>query len=208
MINDKYALALHTTTPQLGIALDNFTGDRRHRVWDLGRDLSAHLHQHLQEILAPQTWQDLAFVAVAKGPGGFTGTRIGVVIGRTIAQQLNIPLFGISTLAAAAHWGNLDDGKELVAVQMKARQDRLFVAIYESNGDRPGLTTYLEDAISTEESWQQTLASLDSPYKLIKADDNLAITVNSVVDLAYEGWQQGDRPSWSEILPFYGQNPV
>ncbi|GAB4543814.1 MAG: tRNA (adenosine(37)-N6)-threonylcarbamoyltransferase complex dimerization subunit type 1 TsaB [Pleurocapsa sp.] len=208
MINDKYALALHTTTPQLGIALDNFLGDRRDRVWDLGRDLSAHLHQHLQEILAPQTWQDLAFIAVAKGPGGFTGTRIGVVVARTIAQQLNIPLFGISTLAAAAHWTKPSDSKELLAIQMKARQNQLFVAIYQPNGDRPGLTTYLEDAIASEESWQQTLARLNSPYKLIKADDNLAITVNSVLDLAYERWKQGDRPSWSEILPFYGQNPV
>ncbi|HEY9598211.1 MAG TPA: tRNA (adenosine(37)-N6)-threonylcarbamoyltransferase complex dimerization subunit type 1 TsaB [Cyanophyceae cyanobacterium] len=101
-----YGLALHTTTPQLGLAIANFSGNTRAVTWDLGRDLSTHLHQQLAEFLKPQTWADLAFIAVAKGPGGFTGTRIGVVTARTLAQQLNIPLFGVSTLAAVA-WSHL-----------------------------------------------------------------------------------------------------
>lgn len=101
-----YGLALHTTSPQLGLAIANFAGDTRAVTWDLGRDLSTHLHQQLAEFLKPQTWSDLAFIAVAKGPGGFTGTRIGVVTARTLAQQLDIPLFGVSTLAAVA-WSHL-----------------------------------------------------------------------------------------------------
>src|SRR5919199_2652782 len=99
---NKYGLALHTTSPQLGLAISNFAGDTRSSTSDLGRDLSTHLHQHLAEFLKPQTWADLAFIAVAKGPGSFTGTRIGVVTARTLAQQLDIPLFAISTLAAFA----------------------------------------------------------------------------------------------------------
>jgi tRNA threonylcarbamoyl adenosine modification protein YeaZ len=99
---NKYGLALHTTSPQLGLALSNFAGDTRSSTWDLGRDLSTHLHQHLAKFLRPQTWADLAFIAVAKGPGSFTGTRIGVVTARILAQQLDIPLFAISTLAAVA----------------------------------------------------------------------------------------------------------
>jgi tRNA threonylcarbamoyl adenosine modification protein YeaZ len=103
---NKYGLALHTTSPQLGLAISNFAGDTRSSTSDLGRDLSTHLHQHLAEFLKPQTWADLAFIAVAKGPGSFTGTRIGVVTARTLAQQLDIPLFAISTLAAVA-WSHL-----------------------------------------------------------------------------------------------------
>jgi tRNA threonylcarbamoyl adenosine modification protein YeaZ len=99
----KYGLALHTTTPHLGIALSNFDNDVRCQTWDLGYELSSHLHQYLIDFLKPQTWRDLKFIAVAKGPGGFTGTRIGIVTARTLAQQLNIPVFGISTLAAIAH---------------------------------------------------------------------------------------------------------
>ena len=98
----KYGLAIHTASPELGLAISNFCGDSRYQMWDLGRELATHLHQNLLDFIQPQTWEDLAFIAVAKGPGSFTGTRIGVVTARTIAQQLNIPLFAISTLAAMA----------------------------------------------------------------------------------------------------------
>ena len=98
----KYGLALHTATPELGLAISNFAGDSRCQTWNLGRSLATDLHQHLVEFIRPQTWADLAFIAVAKGPGGFTGTRMGMVTARTLGQQLDIPVFAISTLAAVA----------------------------------------------------------------------------------------------------------
>ena len=204
--NNKYAIALHTSTPQLGIAINNYDGDNRIRVWDLGRGLASQLHQRLQAILIPQTWQDLEFIAVAKGPGGFTGTRVGVVTARTIAQQLDIPLFGISNLAAVAAAKNYR-GDDLLAVQMDARREQLFVAIYQ--WDSQGyLQTYLEDSLMTTLAWQQTLDSLKSPYQLIEAEGNIATTVTNALDLAYADWKQGHTPQWSETIPFYGQHPV
>jgi len=98
----KYGLALHTASRELGLAISNFAGDSRCKTWNLDRDLATHLHQYLVEFIGPQTWADLAFIAVAKGPGGFTGTRMGMVTARTLAQQLDIPVFAISTLAAVA----------------------------------------------------------------------------------------------------------
>ncbi|MEZ2251438.1 tRNA (adenosine(37)-N6)-threonylcarbamoyltransferase complex dimerization subunit type 1 TsaB [Microcoleus sp.] len=98
----KYGLALHTASRELGFAISNFAGESRCATWNLDRDLATHLHQYLVEFIQPQTWADLAFIAVAKGPGGFTGTRIGMVTARTLAQQLDIPIFTISTLAAFA----------------------------------------------------------------------------------------------------------
>ncbi|MEG4393363.1 tRNA (adenosine(37)-N6)-threonylcarbamoyltransferase complex dimerization subunit type 1 TsaB [Microcoleus sp. BROC3] len=98
----KYGLALHTASRELGLAISNFAGDSRCQTWNLDRDLATHLHQYLVEFLGSQTWADLAFIAVAKGPGGFTGTRMGMVTARTLAQQLDIPVFAVSTLAAVA----------------------------------------------------------------------------------------------------------
>ncbi|MEY4518859.1 MAG: hypothetical protein RLZZ499_1458 [Cyanobacteriota bacterium] len=200
----KYAIALHTSTPQLGIAINNYAGDSRSQTWDLGRDLASQLHQHLAAMLLPQTWQDLAFIAVAKGPGGFTGTRVGVVTARTIAQQLNIPLFGISNLAAVAAAQNYQ-GDKLLAVQMDARREQLFVGIYQVTD--LGLKTYMQDTLMTLEVWQKTLADLPA-YQLITADEQIAASVTNVLDLAYTDWQQGKQPHWSEIIPYYGQHPV
>ena len=204
--NNKYAIALHTSTPQLGIAINNYDGDNRTQVWDLGRGLASKLHQNLQQIIVPQTWQDLEFIAVAKGPGGFTGTRVGVVTARTLAQQLNIPLFGISNLAAVAAAQNKGEN-DLIAVQMDARRGQLFVAIYqvEAQGD---LQPYLPDSLMTEAAWQKTLDELKFPYQLITADGNIASTVTNILDLAYLAWQRGEAPHWSAVLPFYGQHPV
>ncbi|MEM8831466.1 MAG: tRNA (adenosine(37)-N6)-threonylcarbamoyltransferase complex dimerization subunit type 1 TsaB [Cyanobacteria bacterium P01_G01_bin.19] len=204
--NNKYAIALHTSTPQLGITINNYDGDRRTQVWDLGRGLASQLHQHLQEILMPQTWQDLEFVAVAKGPGGFTGTRVGVVTARTIAQQLDIPLFGVSNLAAVAI-AQSDGEKDLLAVEMDARREQVFVGIYQL--DSHGyLQTYLADTLMTVAAWQQTLNDLKPTYKLIKAEGEIASTVNNIMDLAYANWRQGKLSHWSSVVPFYGQHPV
>ena len=204
--NNKYAIALHTSTPQLGIAINNYAGDSRTRVLNLGRGLASSLHQHLGDTIFPQTWQDIEFIAVAKGPGGFTGTRVGVVTARTIAQQLNIPLFGISNLAAVAAAHN--NGKsDLLAVQMDARREQLFVAIYQQDS-KGQLQSYLEDTLMSGETWQQTLDSLQLTYQLVKAEDEIASTVTEVMDLAYADWQQGKPSYWSDVMPFYGQHPV
>lgn len=205
LASNQYAIALHTSTPQLGIAINNYAGDNRCQIWDLGRGLASGLHQHLATMLLPQTWQDLAFIAVAKGPGGFTGTRVGVVTARTIAQQLNIPLFGISNLAAVAAAHN-SRGDRLLAVEMDARREQVFVGIYQVSPQ--GIRTYMEDTLMTREVWQQTLANLPFPYELIIADQQIAASVNNVVDLAHTDWQAGISPHWSEIIPYYGQHPV
>ncbi len=119
----KYGLALHTTTPELGLAMSNFGGDTRFSVWNLERELSNQVHQYLMEFIKPQTWADLAFIAVAKGPGGFTGTRIGVVTARTLGQQLDIPVFAISTLAAIA-WSHFVDSTPSPLYSPLTRKDR------------------------------------------------------------------------------------
>jgi tRNA threonylcarbamoyl adenosine modification protein YeaZ len=220
----KYGLALHTTTPELGLAMSNFAVDTRSGVWNLERELSSLLHQYLMEFIQPQTWADLAFIAVAKGPGGFTGTRIGVVAARTLGQQLDIPVFAISTLAAVA-WSEYIPqiplekdyvpplqrgarGDRAIAVQMPAQRGQIFAAIYQLAPDASGLKVLLPDTVLMPEAWQEKLASWNNNYRLIEAKSGLAATVTSILQLAYIEWQQGKRPHWSEALPFYGQHPV
>lgn len=204
LTQSRYGIALHTSTPDLGLAISNFAGDSRQQVWHLGRDLSTHLHQSLSNFLAPQTWTDLAFIAVATGPGGFTGTRIGVVTARTLAQQLQTPLFGVSSLAAIAHTQTEIEGT--IAVQMPAQRGELYVAIYQISS--AGLKALVPDVVLTVEAWQQILSALSKPYQLIKAEANQGGRVTSVLNIAHQHWQKGDRPDWSEVLPFYGQHPV
>ncbi|MBD3883785.1 tRNA (adenosine(37)-N6)-threonylcarbamoyltransferase complex dimerization subunit type 1 TsaB [Phormidium tenue FACHB-886] len=205
--SQKYALAIHTASADLGLAISNFAGDERVQSWSLNRDLSTHLHIYLTEFLQPQTWKDLMFLAVARGPGGFTGTRIGVVAARTLAQQLEIPLFAVSTLTAIAWMHRASnfstDAVPDLAIQMQAQRGEIHTAIYSAN-----LQTRLADTIMSQLQWQQVLDQWQHPYRLIQAESGLGTTAAGVLDLGYQDWQRGDRPDWSEALPFYGQSPV
>lgn len=205
-----YGLAIHAVSPELGLAIGNGEGDFRSATWLLGRSLSTHLHPYLAEFLTPQTWSDLGFIAVAKGPGSFTSTRLGMVTARTLAAELDIPIFAISTLAAIAHFeasknvGNNPD----IAVQMSAAQGKLFTAIYRISPSDEGAIVVRPDAVQTPESWQQILESRENSYHLIMAESDLGKYVPSVFKLAYLDWKQGQKPHWSEAEPFYGQQPV
>ncbi|MFP4219812.1 MAG: tRNA (adenosine(37)-N6)-threonylcarbamoyltransferase complex dimerization subunit type 1 TsaB [Phormidium sp.] len=211
-----YGLALHTTTARLGLAVseaDSSHAQARAQTWPLGRSLSSELHEYLREFITPHRWQDLAFLAVAKGPGSFTGTRIGLVTARTLAQQLEIPLFARSSLEVMAEYRRQQDkGIPLdcdLAVQLMASRGQLFTAIYKPAPKGQGLTTLVTDTARSFEDWTALLNQWRSPYYLIKADeDELADSIPSLLDLANQDYQEGRRPSWFQALPFYGQHPV
>jgi tRNA threonylcarbamoyl adenosine modification protein YeaZ len=209
------ALAIHTASPELGLAL-NKDGQVRYQTWELGRSLSTHLHSTLQEFLAPHAWTDLAFIAVAQGPGGFTGTRIGVVTARTLAQQLNIPLFGVSTLKAIAWSATCNHPGCDIAVQMRAQRGEVFTAIYQqvdaiaevSRQCSIQLVPLHAETVLENRHWETLLESWARPYHLVTAEGGLGASVTSVLELAWMDWSTGDRPHWSDVLPFYGQSPV
>jgi tRNA threonylcarbamoyl adenosine modification protein YeaZ len=204
-------LAIHTSSPELGLALiDLEERETRSQVWPLGRDLTAYLHTYLAEFIQPYPWQELAYVAVSKGPGGFTGTRIGVVVARTLAQQLDIPLFGVSSLAAIAqHQPTQPDTTNRpphLAVVMRAQRGEVFGAIYQC--EKPSVAPVLEEALYSQADWEAKLSQWSTPYHLIQAEGGLADSVSGVLTLAHLRWEQGDRPNWETVLPFYGQHPV
>jgi tRNA threonylcarbamoyl adenosine modification protein YeaZ len=195
-----YGLAIHTASPELGFAIDNFQGDDRAAAWDLGRDASNQLHDRLQGFLAPQTWQNLAFIAVAIGPGGFTGTRLGVVLARTLAQQLDIPLFGISSLQAI---GAAMATAKTIAIQMPAQRGELYGSIYQ----HPNQTTVFPDQVISPAVWQATLKQFPDAT-IVEAIALQGRYAPSLLTIAHRQWHRGDRPHWSTVLPYYGQHPV
>jgi tRNA threonylcarbamoyl adenosine modification protein YeaZ len=98
-------LALHSSSPVLGVGLLDLQRPEvppRLMTFDLGRGLSNQLLGCVEQLLPADRWPQLARLAVATGPGGFTGTRLTVVLARTLAQQLQLPLDGISSFALAA----------------------------------------------------------------------------------------------------------
>jgi len=71
------------------------------------------------------SWASIDRIAVGVGPGGFTGLRIGIATARALAQARDLPLAGVSSLAALAA-GARHDGP-IVAV-IDARRGEVFAA--------------------------------------------------------------------------------
>ena len=195
-------LAIHTTSPQLGLMLTSVEANgegeavERYQVWDLGREVSSHLHVKLIEFIVPYTWQDLSFIAVAKGPGGFTGTRIGVVAARTLAQQLEIPLFGVSSLAAIAAQSLAQTAFDYpgdFAVSMPAKREAVYGAIYRP-GEAGELTPLVAEAVVPQGEWADIVASWQRPIREVMAGAGLADSVTGVMALATGRWERAGSP--------------
>lgn len=83
---------------------------------------------------ADLTMGDLGLVAVAAGPGSFTGIRIGVAAAKGLAFAANLPAAGISTLyAMALGLSHLD---ALVVCAMDARRAQVYNALFEAKNGR------------------------------------------------------------------------
>ncbi len=207
-----FGLAIHSSTPELGLAISDFNTINRYQGWNLGRELSSRLHSLLQDFLGPQSWQDLSFLSVCIGPGGFTGTRIGVATARTLAQQLDIPLFGISATAAVAQHhittaANLTSTQD-IAVTMPAKRGAVYGAIYRWNCTT--LITRLTDTVLLASDWEEKQSQWPQPLTQLSLESGigLAETTPSLLELGYRQWQGGQHPNWREVIPFYGQHPV
>ncbi len=91
------------------------------------------LHQFVLEVLqeAQVDFKDLQAVAVSKGPGSYTGLRIGVSAAKGYCVALNIPLIAIETLEVLTQQVNVETG--LLIPMIDARRMEVYTAVFDAN---------------------------------------------------------------------------
>lgn len=118
-------LAIDTSTEQASVAVSDASGILAEFSWRAGRDHSRHLSPVIERMfalvgIAPA---GVGAVAVAIGPGSFSGIRVGLSHAMGLAMALSIPLVGVSTLDAIAFqasrsapgvWAVISAGREQV----------------------------------------------------------------------------------------------
>lgn len=123
-------LALHTATPNCKMVL--IDGEAiHHREWLAERRLSKELLGQLEMFLSENnvTFNDLNGLIVFRGPGSYTGLRIGMSVMNALAYGLNIPIVG----ETGETW--LDLGVERLS---KGDNDNIVIPEY---GGLPHITT-------------------------------------------------------------------
>ncbi len=207
----SFIMALHSSSETFGIAvlnLQNPKESKRSSTFQIGKLLSNTLLSCVEELLPAKYWPQLIRLAVNTGPGKFTSTRLTIVMARTLAQELNCPLDGISSFALMA--------PRLAKSLSKTQINKPFWVIQELH--RRGIVAgkYLIKNKTNINCTHEAL-ELETP-SLIKSSLNLepAIQAEEVVDLdviqllnlSYLYHQKGVKSNWSDVLPIYPTSPV
>ena len=79
---------------------------------------------------------DVDLIAVARGPGSFTGVRIGVAAAKGLSWGAEKPCCGVSTLEAMA-WQAARLRDRLLCCCMDARRGQVYNALFRASGERP-----------------------------------------------------------------------
>lgn len=109
---------------------------------------------------ADLTVNDIDLIAVAQGPGSYTGVRIAVTVAKTLADTLQKKLVGVSSLELLAANG---DKNHILVPLMDARNDNAFAGVYETKDDQ--LVNLLPDQHTSMEKLFEALKKYD-PTKL------------------------------------------
>ncbi|MCY9184929.1 tRNA (adenosine(37)-N6)-threonylcarbamoyltransferase complex dimerization subunit type 1 TsaB [Bacillus halotolerans] len=164
-------LAIDTSNYTLGIALLRDNTVIAEYMTYLKKNHSVRAMPAVHSLLndCDTTPQDLSKIVVAKGPGSYTGVRIGVTIAKTLAWSLNIPISAVSSLEALAANGRHFDG--LISPIFDARRGQVYTGLYEyKNG-------LLEQAVPDQNvmltEWLEMLKDKDRPVLFLGNDTSI-----------------------------------
>ncbi|WP_276736514.1 tRNA (adenosine(37)-N6)-threonylcarbamoyltransferase complex dimerization subunit type 1 TsaB [Bacillus sp. (in: firmicutes)] len=164
-------LAIDTSNYTLGIALLREETVIAEHITYLKKNHSVRAMPAVHSLLnaCDMTPQDLSKIVVAKGPGSYTGVRIGVTLAKTLAWSLHIPIAAVSSLETLAANGRHFDG--LISPIFDARRGQVYTGLYEyKNG-------LLEQVVSDQNvmlaEWLEMLKEKDRPVLFLGHDTSI-----------------------------------
>ncbi len=110
-----------------------------------------------------RTPEDVKAVAVAAGPGSFTGVRIGVAAAKGFAWGRELPCYGVSTLEAMAKGFGLEDG--FIVPTMDARRSQTYTALFRADSGK--VTRVTQDSAISYAELGEILKKLENPIFLV-----------------------------------------
>jgi tRNA threonylcarbamoyladenosine biosynthesis protein TsaB len=129
-----YILNIETATKNCSVALaKNGETILCKEISELGYSHAEKLHVFIEEICKESSIQlkDLHAIAVSKGPGSYTGLRIGVSAAKGLCFALDIPLISVDTLAVLASQAQLiAKENDLIIPMIDARRMEVYSAIF------------------------------------------------------------------------------
>jgi tRNA threonylcarbamoyladenosine biosynthesis protein TsaB len=220
---DFSCLAIETSSPVSSIAVCTggrvaraeygSPGEQSRQVYGCVRDVMRELSLELS---------GLDCIAFGRGPGGFTGLRVGAAVAQALAFGVGLPVCRVSSLAVLAAAAMREHRVERVAACIDARMGEAYIGVYRREGDR--VVAELEDQLVTPatftlpvaaglfaagggwEAFPELAATNASHFEGI--DTNLIPAADSLLSLAVSSYRDGLTVAPHEAIPNYVRNRV
>lgn len=218
-------LALDTSTEACSVALH--IGDQILRLDEVcPQQHSKRILPMIQQLLsqAELSLQQLDGIVFGRGPGSFTGVRIGAGVCQGLGFGANLPVYGVSTLAAMAQAAYRLHGAKQVVAAIDARMGEVYIAAYQLN-----TVTNTMQAITSERAvkpsklsaldlqghvaavgtgWQTYQAELQLKQSAHLYSDILYPSAQDMLSLALPVWQAGEFIAAEFAEPSYVRDEV
>ncbi len=210
-----YILNIETATTNCSVSL-SFEGETLVLKEDYNNNYShaERLHIYIDDVLKEANIKSsqLDAIAVSKGPGSYTGLRIGVSAAKGLCFALNKPLIAISTLEALAHQVNISEG--IIVPMLDARRLEVYSAIFDVNYNQIRETqAQLLDATSFISYLDKTKVTfigngVAKTKELITHENAIFIedklpSANEMSQLAYHKFKINDIEDVAYFEPYY-----
>ena len=209
-----YILNIETATKKCSVAVSKDNELIAYR--ELAEEQFSHaerLHVFIEEVMAEARlkWHNLNAVAVSKGPGSYTGLRIGVSSAKGLCYALGIPLISVDTLAILARQITPEEGS--IQPMIDARRMEVFTQKFDRHHKAEGNAYALivdETAFAGEKQKIHLLgdgaikcqAVLDGEHFVYYPEYKYP-SAKDMIGLSFEKYKKNDIEDVAYFEPFY-----
>lgn len=209
-----YILNIETATKNCSVSLaQNGTTVLCKEIAEQGYSHAEKLHVFIEEILKETgiSVTNLKAIAVSKGPGSYTGLRIGVSTAKGLCYALGIPLISVDTLQVLANKVSVENG--LIVPMIDARRMEVYSAVFDVNHNK---IMEVQAEILTEESYAEMseeiyfIGDCQGKCKTVLTKDNFHFlpeivfpSANEMSSISFEKFSKNEFEDVAYFEPFY-----
>ena len=226
-------LAIETCSETCSVALD-YQGQTFQLLSTEARGHADNVLPMIEQLLEGVNIKldSLDAIAFTRGPGAFTGVRIGTSVAQGLGLSTGLPLIAVSSLAVLAQGSYRTTSNERCLAALDARMSEVYFGAYQANSD--GLMIPLQDEqvaspseliysnvetnIDKSSAWQaygpgwnnylEQMKERFSKWKIVLPTELAFPEAIDLLDLAKYSYKQGDLLDPADALPIYVRDQV
>ena len=195
-----YILAIETTGPHCSVAVTDENGKLQVNRSEATLNHLTRLVPMVQELLdgCGLRLSDMAAIAVSRGPGSFTGIRIGVSTARAFCQATGVPGIAVPTLQTLCY--SMPDCPGTMAVMVDARRGQVYAGAYRwENGS---LAEVVPGGPYEETEFRALVEKAAGGAEITYMEDGIQ-DAGLVAQMALEMYRKGELTGYGSLLPDY-----